>query len=310
MSILAVGSVALDSVQTCEGESKEALGGSAVYFSLSARHFSPVSMVGVVGRDFPAEHREMLAGRGIDLSGLREMPGQTFRWVGRFGRDLSDPKTLATHLNVFKDFRPVLSDAHSRTPVVFLGNIDPELQAEVLSQMRSPAIVACDTMNYWISSKPEALKALLGRVNIFFANEDEAKKLTGQANALRAAAALSELGPAVVVIKKGEHGAVLRVGRKFFCFPAYPLETVKDPTGAGDTFAGGFLGYLTAVGDFTGVAHLKCAMLYGTVMASFNVEDFSTRRLEALGRGTIDERFEEMLDLLSVVRDSAIAASR
>ena len=310
MSILAVGSVALDSVRTREGQSHDALGGSAVYFSLSARQFCPVSLVGVVGQDFPGEHREMLARRGIDLSGLKEMAGETFRWVGSFGRDLSDPKTLATHLNVFKDFRPVLSDAHARAPVVFLGNIDPELQADVLSQMRHPAVVACDTMNYWISSKPRALKALLGRVHVFFANEEEAKKLTRQTNALRAASALCDWGPRVVVIKKGEHGAVLRAGGKFFSFPAYPLETVKDPTGAGDSFAGGFLGSLASVDDFSGAAHLKRAMLYGTVMASFDVEDFSTRRLEALQRETVEERFAELVDLLSVARRSTLAASR
>lgn len=303
MSILAVGSVALDSVKTLEGESREALGGSAVFFSLSARNFAPVSVVGVVGRDFPVEHRKMLSQRGIDLSGLQEMPGKTFRWAGKFGRDLSEAKTLSTHLNVFKDFRPVLSKTHASAPVVFLGNIDPELQAEVLTQMRSPAVVGCDTMNYWISSKPESLKEVVSRVNVFFVNEEEAKKLTRERNTLRAAAVLSEWGPSVVVVKKGEHGAVLKVGRKFYVFPAYPLETVKDPTGAGDAFAGGFMGYLSAAGDFTDPAHLKRAMVYGTVMASFNVEDFSTRRLEGLSRDSVDSRFEELVDILSVARD-------
>ncbi|OGR85460.1 MAG: hypothetical protein A3J74_09930 [Elusimicrobia bacterium RIFCSPHIGHO2_02_FULL_57_9] len=308
MSILVVGSVALDSVKTLEGESNEALGGSAVYFSLSARQFSRVSLVGVVGRDFPKAFREALSSRGIDLSGFKEMPGKTFRWVGRFGKDISDPKTLATHLNVFKDFRPNLSAAHSRHPVVFLGNIDPELQSEVLAQMRAPAIVACDTMNYWISSKPAALKELLSRVNIFFGNEEEAKKLTRQTNVLRAANIISEWGPSVVVIKKGEHGAVLRAGRKFYVFPAFPLETVKDPTGAGDSFAGGFMGYLTAAGDFADIEHLKRAMLYGTVMASFNVEDFSTRGLENLDRDSIDSRFDDLLSRLSVSRDGVLTA--
>ncbi|MBI3552137.1 MAG: sugar kinase [Elusimicrobia bacterium] len=307
-SIVVVGSVALDSVKTLEGESKEALGGSAVYFSLAARNFNPVSVVGVVGKDFPAEHREMLTERGIDLSGLKVMPGKTFRWVGKFGRDLSDAKTLATHLNVFKDFKPVLTAEQRRAPVVFLANIDPELQAEVLAQMQSPAVVACDTMNYWISSKPEALKELLGKVQIFFANEEEAKKLTRQPNALRAANTICEWGPSVVVIKEGEHGAVLKVGRKFYVFPAFPLETVKDPTGAGDTFAGGFMGYLAACRGFDDVESLKRAMLYGTVTASFTVEDFSTRSIEGLSRGRLDERFEDFLDRLSVSRGAAVAA--
>ncbi len=301
-SILVVGSVALDSVKTLEGESREALGGSAVYFSLSARYFAPVSMVGVVGEDFPDEHRELLSERGINLAGLKAVPGKTFRWVGKYGRDISDAKTLATHLNVFKDFKPELSETQRKAPVVFLANIDPELQMDVLSQMRGPSIVACDTMNYWISSKPAALKELLSKVDIFFSNEDEAKKLTKQTSVLAAARTLAEWGPSVVVIKKGEHGAVMQAGGRLYAFPAFPVESVKDPTGAGDTFAGGFMGYLTAAGAYDDVDHLKLAMLYGTTMASFNVEDFSTRRLESLHRRGLDERFEHFLELLTVTR--------
>ena len=306
--IVVVGSVALDSVKTLEGESRDALGGSAVYFSLAARQFNPVSVVGVVGKDFPREHREMLSERGIDLAGLKVMPGKTFRWVGKFGRDLSDAKTLATHLNVFSEFKPALTPAQRRASVVFLANIDPELQTEVLAQMQSPAIVACDTMNYWISSKPEALKELLAKVDIFFVNEEEAKKLSKQPNALRAANVISEWGPSVVVIKKGEHGAVLKVGSKFFVFPAFPLETVKDPTGAGDTFAGGFMGYLASCKGFKDVHHLKRAMLYGTVTASFTVEDFSTKRIEDLRREHLDDRFDDFLDRLSVPKNAAVYA--
>jgi sugar/nucleoside kinase (ribokinase family) len=306
-SILVVGSVALDSVKTMEGESKEALGGSAVYFSLSARQFSHVSMIGVVGKDFPKEHRRMLSARGIDVAGLKEVPGKTFRWVGKFGRDLSDAKTLAVHLNVFQDFKPELTASQKRSEVVFLANIDPELQMDVLAQMKSPAIVACDTMNYWISSKPEALKELLSKVNIFFGNEEEAKMLTKQPNALRAANKISEWGPSVVVIKKGEHGAVFKAGRKFYVFPAFPLETVKDPTGAGDTFAGGFMGYLASTGAYDDVDALKRAMLYGTVMASYNVEDFSTKMLEGLTRDRIEDRFHDFLDRLAVTRDAVAA---
>lgn len=309
-SILVVGSVALDSVKTLQGESNEALGGSAVYFSLSARQFCPVSVVGVVGQDFSAGHRRLLSDRGVDIAGLKVVPGKTFRWVGKYGKDLSNAKTLATHLNVFAEFKPQLSDAQRRAPVLFLANIDPELQTQVLAQMRAPAVVACDTMNYWISSKPEALKELLAKVNIFFCNEDEAKALTKTASVFAAARAISEYGPSVVVIKKGEHGAVMQVGRRFYAFPAYPVETVKDPTGAGDTFAGAFMGYLAASRAYDDVYHLKRAVLYGATMASFTVEDFSTRRLEGLERDHVDERFGDLVDLLSVAPPPAPARRR
>jgi sugar/nucleoside kinase (ribokinase family) len=309
-SILVVGSIALDSVKTLSGESNEALGGSAVYFSLSARQFAPVSVVGVVGSDFPVRHRTLLSSRGIDVAGLKEMPGKTFRWVGKFGRDLSDAKTLATHLNVFKDFRPHLTEIQRKSPVVFLANIDPDLQSEVLNQMKSPAIVACDTMNYWITSKPAQLRQLLSRVHIFFCNEGEAKKLTKTRNVFAAARAICKWGPSVVVIKKGEHGAVIQAGGRFYAFPAYPVETVKDPTGAGDTFAGAFMGYLTSVGSFNEVDHLKRAILYGTIMASYTVEDFSTKRIEALRISDIDQRFDAMLDLLSVRPSASRPAGR
>jgi sugar/nucleoside kinase (ribokinase family) len=299
-SIVVVGSVALDSVRTLWGESREALGGSAVYFSLAARHFARVSVVGVIGKDFPKEHRHMLAEKGVDLAGLKELPGKTFRWVGRFGRDLSDAKTLATHLNVFAKFKPKLSPAQRKSRVAFLANIDPELQASVLDQMRAPDLVACDTMNYWIHSKPEALRRILGRVHIFFVNEEEAKVLSRQPTALHAARVISHWGPKVVVVKKGEHGALIKVGERFYAFPAYPVESVKDPTGAGDTFAGGFMGYLASARNYDDIAVLKRAVLYGTTLASFNVEDFSTRRLENLKRSALDARFHEFVDSLQV----------
>jgi sugar/nucleoside kinase (ribokinase family) len=307
--ILVVGSVALDSVKTTEGEAKEALGGSATYFSLSASQFSKVSVVGVVGKDFPKAHRKLLESRGIDLSGFKEMPGKTFRWVGKYGKDTSEAKTLETHLNVFAEFRPQLTDAQARCSTVFLANIDPELQLDVLSQMKREAVVACDTMNYWISSKPEALKKLLAKVNIFFVNEQEAMKLTGQPNALRAANVLREWGPEVVVVKKGEHGALLKAGRKTYAFPAFPLDTIKDPTGAGDTFAGGFMGYLASCGGFSDVAQLKRAMIYGTVMASFTVQEFSTKALEDLQRRQVEDRFEDLAERLSVPVDPVLLAA-
>ncbi len=299
-SIVVVGSVALDSVKTLCGESQEALGGSAVYFSLAARHFARVTVVGVIGKDFPKEHRRMLAEKGIDLSGLKELPGKTFRWVGKFGRDLSDAKTLATHLNVFAKFKPKLTPAQKRSRVVFLANIDPDLQASVLDQMQNPDLVACDTMNYWIMSKPDALRRLLARVHIFFVNDAEAKLLSRQSTALHAARVISQWGPQVVVVKKGEHGALMKVGERSYAFPAYPVESVKDPTGAGDTFAGGFMGYLTSTRDYDDIGNLKRAMLYGTTLASFNVEDFSTRRLENLQRTALQARFDESVDSLHV----------
>ena len=306
-NILVVGSVALDSVKTIHGSTKRALGGSAVHFSLSASQFSPVKLVGVVGKDFPASFRRLLTRRNIDLKGMQVLPGRTFHWEGLYDRDFKNASTIATHLNVFEHFKPKLSHEHSKCGVLFLANIDPDLQLDVLGQMAKPRLVACDTMNYWISSKPDALRELLAKVNIFFGNEEEAKKLTKQPNALRAANVISEWGPSVVVIKKGEHGAVLKAGNKFYVFPAFPLEAVKDPTGAGDTFAGGFMGYLAATGAYDDVDALKRAMLYGTVMASYNVEDFSTRVLEGLTRAKIEERFHDFLDRLAVSREPVTA---
>lgn len=300
--ILVVGSVALDSVKTTAGKSVEALGGSATYFALSASYFSGVSLVGVVGEDFPNAHRRTLERRGVDIAGLKAAKGKTFRWAGSYGKDASVAKTLATHLNVFSEFRPVLSDAQKKMPVVFLANIDPELQADVLAQMKGPALVACDTMNYWIDSKPAAIKKLLAKVDVFFSNDQEAMKLTGAPNALQAAEILSDWGPSVVVVKKGEHGAFMKVGPKFFVFPAFPLARIKDPTGAGDTFAGGFLGYLASAAAYRDVAHLKRAMAYGTTMASFNVEDFSTKNIEDLERDVIDERFHDLAERMTIPR--------
>ncbi|MBI3548480.1 MAG: sugar kinase [Elusimicrobia bacterium] len=304
--ILVVGSVALDSVKTPDGECKEALGGSAVYFSLAARLFAPVQMIGVVGSDFPQEHRELLESRGVDLAGLEVVRGKTFRWEGSYQKDFNSAKTLNTHLNVFEAFKPKLSTAHKQASVVFLANIDPELQWEVLSQMEEPQLVACDTMNYWISLKKPALKELLSKVDVFFVNEEEARKLTRESSNLRAARKLSEWGPSVVVIKKGEHGALLYAGGRLYAFPAYPVEDVKDPTGAGDTFAGGFLGYL-AGGDLRDIRRVKRAMLFGSIMASFTVQDFSTRMLERIELTAAQDRYKDFLDLLDV-GESLIAA--
>ncbi len=308
--ILVVGSVALDSVKTPAGKSIEALGGSATYFALAASCFSKVALVGVVGEDFPREHRRTLELRGVDLAGLKTAKGKTFRWSGKYGKDASTATTLATDLNVFKTFSPELSDAQRKTPMVFLANIDPDLQSSVLAQMKSPALVACDTMNYWIDSKPAAIKKLLAKVDVFFANDQEAMKLTGAVNALLAAEALAGWGPSVVVIKKGEHGALMKVGSKFFVFPAYPLARIKDPTGAGDTFAGGFLGYLASTASHKDISYLKRAMAYGTIMASFNVENFSTKNIEELDRGAIDERFHDFAERLAVPLEGGLLRGR
>ncbi|MBI4051711.1 MAG: sugar kinase [Elusimicrobia bacterium] len=309
-SILVVGSVALDSVVTPKGESREALGGSATYFSLSASFFSKVLVVGVVGEDFPNRHRRVLEERSIDLSGLQVIQkGKTFRWVGEFGKDLNQARTLETHLNVFEHFRPKLEPEQKEAPVVFLANIDPELQWEVLAQMTHPKLVACDTMNYWISSKRAALKELLSQVHIFFVNEEEVKLLTQEENVLKAGRILSEWGPEVVVIKKGENGALLLAEGQYYAFPAYPVEDVVDPTGAGDTFAGGFLGYLAGAGSSVAmrdVQQWKRAAVHGSVMASFTVEDFSTRRLEGLASVHLEERYRKFLELLRVEDPSLI----
>lgn len=311
MSILVVGSVALDSVKTTEGSCTEALGGSAVYFSLAAALFGKVSLVGVAGSDFPGEHVAMLKKRGVDLSGLETAKGETFRWEGQYGKDASVARTLATKLNVFKDFKPKLDEAHRKAPYLFLGNIDPELQLDVLSQMRGPKLTACDTMNFWIGSKPAAVKKLLSKVDLFFCNDAEAMSLTGAPNCLQAAETIAHWGPKVVVVKKGEHGSVMRHHGHFYQFPAYPLARIKDPTGAGDSFAGGFLGSLAAAGGrWDELSHLKRAMLFGTVMASFNVEDFSTRRIERLARPELDERFHDLVDKLAVPKTAALLKPR
>lgn len=310
-NILVVGSVALDSVKTTEGSCREALGGSAVYFSLAAALLNKVLLVGVAGDDFPAEHVAMLKKRGVDLSGLETAKGETFRWEGQYGRDASIAQTLATKLNVFKDFKPKLDETHRKAPYVFLGNIDPELQLEVLSQMRSPKLVACDTMNFWIGGKPAAVRKLLGKVDMFFCNDAEAMSLADKPNCLQAAETIASWGPKVVVVKKGEHGSVLRFNGHFYQYPSFPLARIKDPTGAGDSFAGGFIGSLAAAGGrWDDLPHLKRAMLYGTVMASFNVEDFSTRRIERLKREELDARFHDLVDRLSVPKTAPLLKPR
>jgi sugar/nucleoside kinase (ribokinase family) len=290
VSILVVGSVAFDSVETPFGRVDNVLGGSATYFSTSASFFADVNLVAVVGEDFPREHMDFLESRNIDLRGLVRNPGKTFHWKGKYGYDLNEAQTLETHLNVFEAFKPRIPDEYAGADFLFLANIDPELQMEVLDQVQRPRIVACDTMNFWISSKPEALKRVIERVDIFIINEGEARQLSGEANLVKAARKLLGFGVKTLIIKRGEYGVLMFGQSSIFSAPAYPLEEVFDPTGAGDTFAGGFMGYLANTGD-SSEEGIRQAIIFGSVMASFNVEDFSLNRLKSLDYQEIEERY-------------------
>jgi sugar/nucleoside kinase (ribokinase family) len=296
VSILVVGSVAFDTVSTPFGEVKEALGGSATHFSVSASFFSPVRLVAVVGEDFTHAHRKPLIDRRVDIGGLTTAKGRTFRWSGVYGDDLNSARTLDTQLNVFADFKPEIPEAWRDTPLLFLANIDPELQWDVLQQVRGAKLVAADTMNYWIEGKPDALKKLLGRVDILLINDGEIRQLTGEKNLVRAVAAVRRMGPQTVVVKRGEHGVLVFEGTSAFALPAFPLESVMDPTGAGDAFAGGFLGYL-ASRDLDGERDVRRAAVVGSVMASYQVEDFSLDRLIRLTEPEIRDRYARFQEL-------------
>jgi len=292
MSILVVGSVAFDSVETPFGKAEEVLGGSATYFSTSASYFTQVSLVAVVGTDFPEEHVENLKKRGIDTDGLKKVPGKTFRWKGRYEYDLNQAHTLETHLNVFSAFDPVIPEKYKDLPYVFLANIDPELQWKVLDQVRKPKLVACDTMNFWIEGKPDALRKLLRRVEVFVINEAEAREFAGESSLVKAARKIMKDGPRILIIKRGEYGALMFSEKSVFSAPAYPLENIFDPTGAGDSFAGGVMGYLANTGDL-GEDNIRKAIIFGSVMASFNVEAFSLSKLSSLSFDEIRARYSE-----------------
>lgn len=291
--ILVVGSVALDSIRTPYGEVREALGGSASYFSFSASHFAPVAVCAVVGEDFPAEHRAALENRGVDLAGLETAAGRTFRWRGEYMAELGHAHTLETQLNVFADFHPRLDEAARRTPYVFLANIDPELQLEVLSQVKRPLLTLSDTMNYWIARKPDRVFEVLRRVDVALLNEEEARALAGETHLAKAAERLLEQGANAVIIKKGEHGALYHSREERFITPAYPVTALTDPTGAGDSFAGGFLGMLARVQRQDGEA-LRQAMACGTAMASLAIESFSPARLVETHLGEIEGRVKAL----------------
>lgn len=298
MSIVVVGTVAFDTVETPFGKGENVLGGSATYFSTSASFFTDVSLVAVVGEDFPEEHVRFLQSRDINTDGLQRIPGKTFHWTGKYGYDLNEAQTLDTQLNVLMDFKPVLPESYRDADYLFLANIDPDLQMEVLQQVRSPKLVACDTMNFWISSKPEALRKVLQKVDIVVINEGEARQFTGEANLVKAARAIIALGCKRLVVKRGEYGVLMFTADSVFAAPAFPLEDVFDPTGAGDTFAGGFMGYLANTGDLSDEG-IRQALVFGSVMASFNVEDFSLNRMKRLDYREIENRYRSFKSLTS-----------
>jgi sugar/nucleoside kinase (ribokinase family) len=297
VGLLVVGSVALDTVETPFDKVEEALGGSATFISLAAGYFaSPVYLVGTVGEDFPKKYIDLLKKHEIDLEGLQIVPGKTFRWSGKYHYDLNVRDTLLTELNVFEKFDPVIPAKFRKAEYVCLGNIDPVLQMKVLDQLENPQFVVCDTMNYWIEGKLNDLIKLLKRINVLIINDSEARLLADEPNLVKAAKKIREMGPKILIIKKGEHGALLFMESTVFSAPAYPMEIIYDPTGAGDTFAGGFIGYLYKTKDLS-PENMKCAVVYGSAMASFGVEQFSTGGLEQLTYPRIKERFKEFLKL-------------
>lgn len=298
MSLLAVGSVAFDDLETPGGSRENLLGGSATYFTLSASLFTPSQLVAVVGMDFLPDHRAVFESRPIDLAGLVQKPGRSFRWKGSYDDELNEAQTLDTQLNVFADFHPQLPETFRQSPYLFLGNIEPSLQLDVVHQMaKPPRWVALDTMNYWIRGSRKELAEVLKEVDILLVNEMEVRELTLEHNLLKAYRKILSFGPKVLVIKRGEYGAVLMTEGCVFSAPAYPLEDVVDPTGAGDTFAGGFLGKLAQLGRID-IPALKNAVLTGTVMASFTVEEFGTGRLETVQKKDLNERSKAFSDMI------------
>lgn len=298
MGLLVVGSLGLDTVSTPFDKVEDALGGSATYISLSSSYFGgPVELVGIVGSDFPKKYIDTLSEHSVDLEGLQIIEGgKTFRWSGKYHYDLNVRDTLLTELNVFEKFDPVIPDKFRKSKYVCLGNIDPVLQTKVLDQMDDPQFIVCDTMNFWIEGKKDELLKLLPRVDVLIINDSEARLLAHEPNLIRAAKKIRELGPKILIIKKGEHGALLFTEDTIFSAPAYPMETIFDPTGAGDSFAGGFTGYLYKTRDLSSES-LKRAVIYGSTMASFCVEKFSTKGLEELSYLQIQDRYREFLTL-------------
>jgi sugar/nucleoside kinase (ribokinase family) len=299
MSLLVVGSVAFDAIETPFGKVDRTLGGAASYFALAASHFSPVRLVAVVGGDFSKKDEAVFKGRKIDLTGLEHATGKSFFWAGRYSQNMNERTTLATELNVFAEFHPTLPDSYRDSSFLFLGNIDPTLQRSVLGQLRrKPKVVALDTMNFWIERTPAELRETLKGVDVLTINDDETRQLTSEHNLLRAAKHIFKMGPSTLIVKRGEHGALMIHDKFIFSVPAYPLEEVRDPTGAGDTFAGGLMGYLAAAGRVNEKT-LRSAMVYGSVLASFTVERFGVERLARVTRNEIQARARRFAGLTS-----------
>ena len=297
MSIIVVGSVGIDTIETPFGREEDVLGGSACYFSLAARNFTDVHMVSAVGVDFPPGYSELLRSKGVDTEGIAVGAGETFRWEGRYDYDMKDPETVSVTLGVLGSFDPVVPEKSRDADYLFLANTDPEIQMKVLEQVSSPRVIACDTMNFWIENKLEELKQLLRRVNILIINDSEARQLSEEPLIARAAKKIMNMGPEFLIVKRGEYGALLFSQEDLFFAPSYILEKVLDPTGAGDTFAGGFMGYVASQDKDLDFAGFKKGVAYGSVMASFTVEDFSVRRLGSLQKQEIEERYGQFLKL-------------
>lgn len=289
MSIIVLGTAALDTVKTPSGKRIEMLGGSAVHFSMSASFFTKVNLVAIVGRDFPQKHIDFLSKKGVNLTSLVIEDGKTFRWAGEYHGDLNSALTLSTELGVLSAFRPKIAEHQRHIENIFLANVDPDIQRHLLAKMHKPRLVGLDSMNYWIDHKRRSLLKLMKDVHIFVANDAEARSLSGETNLICAAKALRKIGAPVVVIKKGEHGVLVSYDDLIFCLPAYPVERIVDPTGAGDTFAGGFMGYLTRAKKMNDTS-IRKAIGYGTIMASFNVEGFGIERTSRVTKKEVDER--------------------
>ncbi len=298
--IVVIGSLAYDTISTPSGKKDRTLGGSANYFSVASSLFTKVNAVGVVGEDYGDNDINVLKNRGVDVSGVQIVPGKTFHWEGKYEGDLNEAVTLATELNVFADFKPQLSKEYSKSEFVFLANIDPEIQLEVLEQVDKPKFIACDTMNFWIETKKSDVLKVLSKVDAILINETEAMMLTKAPNAVSAAKEISKLGPKIIVIKRGEYGFMLFQEGNFFILPAFPLETIVDPTGAGDTFAGGFMGYLSKMNHPFKEEDVRSACMYGTVLASFTVEDFSLGRIKNLPLDQVETRLKEYKKVVTV----------
>ncbi|MDD5019427.1 MAG: PfkB family carbohydrate kinase [Candidatus Omnitrophica bacterium] len=299
MSILVLGTTALDTVKTPSGVRREMLGGSAVHFSMGARHFTKVNLVAIVGSDFPKKHTDFLTRKGVNLTSLIVEKGRTFRWAGEYHGDLNAALTLSTELGVLSVFKPRIAEHQKSIDNIFLANVDPDIQRHLLSHMSSPRLVGLDSMNYWIDHKRRALLRLLKEVHIFVANDAEARSLSGEINVFKAARALRRMGAPIVVVKKGEHGVIVSCKDFLFCLPAYPVEKVVDPTGAGDTFAGGFMGYLAGRRKIDAMS-VKKAITFGTVMASFNVEGFGLERSCCVTRSDLERRYRHLKAIASV----------